>query len=119
MASSPSAQRTIGKYLLGPTLGKVGYGKVKLGTDMETGDQYALKFLRWQKHARGGKNYRNLQREVEIMTKLDHPNVLKLVDVNWSAQYPTSKGDIREDIMLVLQLAEGGEVFSYLMHTGR
>ena len=53
------------------------------------------------------------------MTKLDHPNVLKLVDVNWPAQYPTSKGDIREDIMLVLQLAEGGEVFSYLMHTGR
>ena len=41
-----AGQRTIGKYTLGDTLGKGGYGKVKLGTDMETGEQVALKFLK-------------------------------------------------------------------------
>ena len=53
------------------------------------------------------------------MRRLDHPHVLKLKDVNWSAQYPKKRGGFREDIMLVLQLADGGELFSYLMHTGK
>ena len=40
-----TADRTIGEYALGDTLGKGLQGKVKIGTHLKTGEKVALKIM--------------------------------------------------------------------------
>lgn len=52
------------------------------------------------------------------MTKLDHPNVLKMVEVHWDIDFPVSATRSKKVIMTVLELAPGGEIFDFLSYTG-
>lgn len=52
---------------------------------------------------------KKLEREIAIMKLVQHPNVMSLFDVYESA----------EDLYLVLELVEGGELFDYLVKQGR
>jgi serine/threonine protein kinase len=52
--------------------------------------------------------------------RLDHPNVIKVQEVHWHVQYPLPNArGTRDQIMVVLPLAERGMLFSYLAHSGR
>lgn len=96
---------TIGAYKLGKTLGKGTYGKVKLGVHMETGEQVAVKIV----HTNTEKSKKQLEREISIISKLKHQNIVKM----YEALY-------HEDcIYLILEYVGGGELFDYIMGRGR
>eukprot|EP00808_Paulinella_micropora_P019326 g9129.t1 len=85
----------IGNYIIGPTLGEGGFSVVKLGTHESTGEKVALKILK-NKHKMSDNARQQVERETMIM----------------------KKGKPMDVILIVLELATGGELFEFLSHTG-
>ena len=88
-----------------------------LGIATDTGKQYALKLLEKQKLGSTASIGRQAEREIAAMSKLDHPNILKMVEVNWDQDFFVN-GEVKKVIMTVLELASGGELFDFLSYTG-
>lgn len=66
------------KYVLLERVGEGSFGKVYKGRRKQTGQVVALKFI--SKHGRSEKEMRNLRQEIEILRKLDHINIILLLD---------------------------------------
>ena len=58
-----------------------------------------------------------LDREIDAMKGVNHPNILNLKAVDKECRF-TYEGVTKEVVMLVLELASGGELFDFLMYTG-
>nr|CDS32325.1 serine:threonine protein kinase [Hymenolepis microstoma] len=86
---SQVTRRNVGKYKLVRTIGKGNFAKVKLAIHMATGVE--------------------LKREVNILQKLNHPNIVRLLEI--------IEND--EVICLVQEYANGGEIFDYLVAHGK
>lgn len=97
--------KTIGDYRIGKVLGTGSYGYVRLGVNIITGEQFAIKTLK------DAHNKKGIQREIAILRLLDHPNIVKLHDVVEDVKTGT--------FYLVLELAGGGELFDYIVARGR
>mmetsp|Transcript_16594 Transcript_16594/g.23308 ORF Transcript_16594/g.23308 Transcript_16594/m.23308 type:complete len:488 (+) Transcript_16594:53-1516(+) len=107
--------RSINGYIIGPTLGKGGFSKVKLGTHEESGERVALKLL---PTTLTSSTRKQVTAEVTAMQKVQHPNVIRLHDVNWDISYPTKNGKEKTVILTVLDYAPSGELFDFLAMTG-
>lgn len=115
---SQSKLRRIDNYYMHDTLGEGGYARVKLGTHVDTGDRVALKVL-VKKHLKTETTeFRQVKREIEALSLLKHPNILRMHAVNWDAKYPKKDGSFQDVLLIVLELAEGGELFDFLSYTG-
>ena len=82
-------------------LGKGGYGKVYQVKNKNTGDLYACKKL-------SKLNINNLvkfQREIDILIKTDHPNIIKLYEVFESTN----------SLYLIMEECYGGELFDRIL----
>lgn len=77
-------------------------GLVRLVTHRETGTKFALKTLSLDHISKEG--LKQVEEEVQILMELDHPNIVKLDSV-----YQTP-----EEIHLVQELCEGGDLFDRL-----
>ena len=66
-------------YLLGREIGRGGFSVVLECTEKRTGDKYAVKCIK--KTMVEGEDIKLLRREIQIMKKISHPNILKLFDV--------------------------------------
>lgn len=82
-------------------LGKGSYGKVKLAKLKGTNAKWAIKIIDKTKVW----NVERFKIEVEIMMKLDHPNILRLIDYFEDLNF----------IYLVLELCSGGELFERII----
>lgn len=78
----------VGPWLLGRTLGRGSSGRVRLAKHIETGRLAAIKIVGKGKHEKtphegqiGDSLTAGLEREVVIMKLIDHPNVMRLLDV--------------------------------------
>lgn len=69
------------KYLKGEKLGEGSYGKVKEVLDIENLCRRAIKILKQKKLRRIPNGEDNVKREITIMKKLHHVNVLGLIEV--------------------------------------
>lgn len=107
--------RTLGPYIIGPTLGKGGFSKVKLGTHEETGERVALKLL---PTTLTSSTRKQVTQEVTAMSKVQHDNVIRLHEVNWDVSYPCKNGKEKNIILTVLEYAPAGELFDFLAMTG-
>jgi len=103
--SEDKKPKTIGDYRIGKVLGTGSYGYVRLGVNIITGEQFAIKTLK------DAHNKKGIQREIAILRLLDHPNIVKLHDVVEDVKTGT--------FYLVLELAGGGELFDYIVARGR
>ena len=117
---SPPTPRLIDKYMMGETLGKGGFSKVKLGLDPSTSPptRVALKLLNKSSLSSSASHLRQAEREIAAMSAISHQHVLQLRDVRWSAKYTKKSGACYDVILLVLELATQGELFDYLSYTG-
>lgn len=73
--------KMVGKYLMGDKLGEGSYGKVKEALDSETLCRRAVKILKKKKLKRIPSGEQNVKREIQLLKRLHHPNIIRLVDV--------------------------------------
>ncbi|KRT79407.1 protein kinase [Oryctes borbonicus] len=108
----------LNQYKLMDSIGQGSYGIVKLAYNEEDDTHYAMKILSKKKLLKkagtfgrippkkeGKPNVSPLQRvyrEIAVLKKLDHPNVVKLVEV--------LDDPVEDHLYLVFELLEGGEV---------
>ncbi|XP_037109934.1 death-associated protein kinase 2 isoform X2 [Syngnathus acus] len=93
-------------YDIGEELGSGQFAVVKRCTEKSTGLIFAAKFVkkRQSRASRRGVKREEIEREVDILQQLQHPNVVALHDVY----------ENRTDVVLILELVSGGELFDFL-----
>jgi len=94
------------RYIVGNELGSGGFSVVKEGTEKVTRRKVAIKFI--NKNAVNPDELKMLAREIEIMTKIQHKNVLQLIEVY----------DTETQIAIVMELVNGGELFNKIVEKG-
>ena len=92
-----SCQSLREKYECTKQLGKGGYGKVFQVRNKTTGDLYACKKL----SKLNIENLEKFKREIDILMKLDHPNIIKLYEIF----------DAPNSLYLIMEECKGGELF--------
>ncbi|ERE72350.1 serine/threonine-protein kinase STK11 [Cricetulus griseus] len=78
--------KLIGKYLMGDLLGEGSYGKVKEVLDSETLCRRAVKILKKKKLRRIPNGEANVKKEIQLLRRLRHRNVIQLVDVLYNEE---------------------------------
>ncbi|XP_038195146.1 sperm motility kinase 2B-like [Arvicola amphibius] len=91
------------QYIALKTIGQGGYAKVKLAYHRLTGTPVAVKVLHKKKLW-----CNPVMSEVDIMMKINHPNIISLLQVIESATR----------IYLVMELAEGQQLYHYIRKAG-
>uniref|UniRef100_A0A673NKT5 non-specific serine/threonine protein kinase n=1 Tax=Sinocyclocheilus rhinocerous TaxID=307959 RepID=A0A673NKT5_9TELE len=93
-------------YDIGEELGSGQFAIVKRCKEKSTGVEYAAKFIkkRQSRASRRGVRREEIEREVDILQELQHPNIITLHDVY----------ENRTDVVLILELVSGGELFDFL-----
>ncbi|HTM46289.1 MAG TPA: protein kinase [Polyangiaceae bacterium] len=86
-----------GRYLLGRFLGQGGMGSVYQATDQQVGQVVAVKVLHRELSGRPDLITR-FRREAEMVTAVDHPNIVRMLDFNESEQGP---------VFLVMEYLDG------------
>jgi len=94
------------KYEIGKELGRGGFSVVKEGVDRATGEKIAIKFI--EKKFVDQEELKLLGREIDIMKKVQHRNVLRLIEI-----YETDSA-----LSLVMELVNGGELFYKIVDKG-
>lgn len=118
-AKKRKAQNKIGPWKLGRTLGRGSTGRVRLAKNVRTGKLAAVKIVpklnfkklenpKYKNHDATRLPY-GIEREIIIMKLISHPNIMGLYDV-W---------ENKNDLYLILEYIEGGELFDYLIKRGR
>ncbi|XP_036399913.1 death-associated protein kinase 2-like [Megalops cyprinoides] len=93
-------------YEIGEELGSGQFAIVKRCREKSTGLSFAAKFIkkRQSRASRRGVSREEIEREVNILQELQHPNIVTLHDVF----------ENRTDVVLILELVSGGELFDFL-----
>ena len=129
-SSKRKVENRVGPWRLGRTLGKGSTGRVRLAKHTTTGQLAAIKIVpkniiefdgsnpasnnaqrkkkKKQKVDENGLPY-GIEREIIIMKLISHPNIMALYDV-W---------ENKNELYLVLEYVEGGELFDFLISNGR
>lgn len=121
------SQNKIGPWKLGRTLGRGSTGRVRLAKNIETGQLAAIKIVPKSNFKKlENPKYKHkpepgdeddavqrlpygIEREIIIMKLMSHPNIMALYDV-W---------ENKNDLYLILEYIEGGELFDYLIKKGK
>jgi len=94
------------KYELGQELGRGGFSIVREGRNKSTGEKVAVKFI--EKKFVDQEELKLLQREIDIMARVQHRNVLRLFEIF----------DTDQKLSLVMELVNGGELFYKIVDKG-
>lgn len=89
---------------------------MKLAKHSKTEEQVAIKILKLSDTAI---DFKRLKEEVEMMRKIDHPNVIKLKEFHENLEYKKRNGKSVPVAAIVMELATGGELFEYVKRTGK
>ncbi|GAA6047066.1 hypothetical protein JCM3770_004179 [Rhodotorula araucariae] len=102
----------VGPWRIGRTVGEGSSGRVKLVKHKVTGQYAAVKIVpkpRRQNQEKADKLLLGIEREIVIMKLIEHPNILRLLDV-W---------ETGSELYLIMEYVEGGELFDYLVRKRR
>uniref|UniRef100_A0A2M4CZ85 Serine/threonine-protein kinase STK11 n=1 Tax=Anopheles darlingi TaxID=43151 RepID=A0A2M4CZ85_ANODA len=92
--------KLVGKYVMGDILGEGSYGKVKEVLDSETLSRRAVKILTKRKLRRIPNGEQNVGREIKLLRKLQHRNVIELLDVLYNEE--------KQKMYLIMEYCVGG-----------
>jgi len=104
--TNSSVLRLEEKYELGKVLGKGAFSSVYRSKNKFTDEEVAIKVV--QKRDIKPRDLELLEREIKILKKLRHPNIVRLYDLF----------DGPEKLYIVLELVPGGELFDQLVKNG-
>lgn len=114
---SPDDPSYVGQWIVGECVGKGASGRVRIAKHRHSGLLAALKIIPLQpmvdSHGplarRSDKQRLGIDREIIMLKLLDHPNIMRIYDVFEGEQ----------ELYLVLEYVEGGELFDFLVNHGR
>ena len=115
---SGKAPSKLGKYNLLRTLGVGAYSKVKLGVNTETGERVAIKI-----HKRDSKFTEEERKvvinEVKTIMKFKNDHLISIKEFHEEGEIvKDSKKNVPVECVVVQELAEGGELFYYVLNSG-
>ncbi|GIQ82033.1 hypothetical protein KIPB_003105, partial [Kipferlia bialata] len=110
MSSSSTKRRVkkVSNYVIGRPLGEGTFGKVRLGTHILTNQPVALKIMEKERISSLA-DITRVTREIQILKLLDHPNVVRLLEVI----------DTPRHIYLAMEFVEGGELYDFIVKNTR
>ncbi|NWW51286.1 DAPK3 kinase, partial [Pedionomus torquatus] len=93
-------------YEMGEELGSGQFAIVRKCRERKTGLEYAAKFIKKRRlsSSRRGVSREEIEREVDILREIQHPNIITLHDIF----------ENKTDVVLILELVSGGELFDFL-----
>ena len=96
-----------GRYQLEERLGEGGFGEVFRARDRNTSQEVAVKLLREDlfESAGGAREVARFERETQLLAKLRHPNIVRLIDA----------GSFEGRLFMVLEFVVG-EPLDHLLH---
>ncbi|KFA60369.1 hypothetical protein S40285_08609 [Stachybotrys chlorohalonatus IBT 40285] len=95
-----------GDFILGNTIGEGEFGKVKLGWKQDSNVQVAIKLIKRDSVGGNPSRLAKIKREVTILRDVQHPNIVRLIDMVETERY----------IGIILEYASGGELFDYILN---
>ncbi|RDA90019.1 hypothetical protein CP533_0884 [Ophiocordyceps camponoti-saundersi (nom. inval.)] len=95
-----------GDFILGSTIGEGEFGKVKLGWKQDSSVQVAIKLIKRDTVGGNPSRLGKIRREVTILRGVQHPNIVRLIDMIETDRY----------IGIILEYASGGELFDYILN---
>ncbi|KAK9840122.1 hypothetical protein WJX74_003832 [Apatococcus lobatus] len=100
-----SVQQLLEDFEIGETVGVGGFAVVKKGRYRKTGEHVAIKVVDKQRYSSGDNS---LQREIEVLMKVAHPNCIKLYAVYICPR----------KVYIVTELVTGGELLDRITERG-
>ncbi|XP_015681906.1 death-associated protein kinase 3 [Protobothrops mucrosquamatus] len=99
-------ERVEDHYDMEEELGSGQFAIVRKCREKKTGLEYAAKFIKKRRlsSSRRGVSREEIQREVNILREIQHPNIITLHDIF----------ENKTDVVLILELVSGGELFDFL-----
>lgn len=93
-------------YEMGEELGSGQFAIVRKCKEKSTGIEYAAKFIKKRRlsSSRRGVSREEIEREVNILREIQHSNIITLHDIF----------ENKTDVILILELVSGGELFDFL-----
>jgi len=108
MEKNQDSNVIMGRYRLGRLLGRGSFAKVYKAHNISTGEVVAIKVFDKEAVRRSG-TVEQVKREVDVMRRLRHPNVVRLHEVMAT----------RSSIFFLMEYASGGELFARLARSTR
>ncbi|KAI0052114.1 Pkinase-domain-containing protein, partial [Auriscalpium vulgare] len=116
----PEDAKYVGPWVIGECVGKGASGHVKIARHRRTGQLAAIKILPLDlvfssrtslrsRQAKSDKQRLGIDREIIMMKLMNHPNIMRIYDVY--------EGD--NELYLILEYVEGGELFDFLVNRGK
>ncbi|OQR93500.1 5'-AMP-activated protein kinase catalytic subunit [Achlya hypogyna] len=105
---SGDESQVVGDFVLGKTIGRGTFGKVKAGMHLPTGEKVAIKILEKCRILEVADAER-VAREIKILKRNYHTNVIQLYQVIDTAQ----------SIYLIMEFIDGGEMFEHIVKNHR
>ncbi|MDX2014617.1 MAG: serine/threonine-protein kinase, partial [Myxococcaceae bacterium] len=107
--TDPLIGQRVGAWQIGPRLGAGGMGIIYAATHFQTGQPAAFKLVR-SHLAQEPALLKRFQREIELVAQLDHPNIVRVLDVGTFAN---------KEPFCVLELLEGVPLSTFIKRQGR
>ncbi|KAI5996299.1 hypothetical protein EDD15DRAFT_2365126 [Pisolithus albus] len=104
----------VGQWIVGECIGRGASSRVRIAKHRQTGQLAAVKIipilpLDTHPGLKSEKQRLNIDREIVVMKLMNHPNILRIYDV--------FQGE--NELYLVLEYVQGGELFDFLVNRGR
>jgi BR serine/threonine kinase len=106
--TSEGNRPSVGPYTFDKIIGEGSTGKVKLAFHKETGEKVAIKIIPKSSFDQRPDLEAKVRREIALMKVMNHPNILRLIDVLESTR----------NLYMVLEYAEHGKLFDFLVDQG-
>ena len=97
-----------GPYILGEKLGEGAFAKVRLATQIHIKEKCAVKILE-KKLLESSRDIQRLKKEIKILKKLRHKNIIQLYDIMES----------KRNLYFVMEYCKNGELFDYIVKKKR
>ena len=94
----------IGDYIIKETIGTGTFSKVKLGINKYTKEKVAIKLLEKSKITEK-EDLKRINREISIIKKLSHPNIIKINEIFENEEY----------YYIIMDYCSKGELFDYIV----
>ena len=91
-------------YLYGRLIGQGAFGKVNIGLNILSGRVVAIKSFNKKSLSTNGDNMKKILSETDLMKKLNHPNVTKILEMFEDDEY----------ILIAMEYINGGNLFSFV-----